>query len=369
MIKISAVGDIFLGDYTISLGFGIKSSIRKHGFEFHFGNIKNIFKDKDIVFGNLETITSDIGLDERNIKSVICRGEKEYVNILKSAGFTVVNIANNHILQHGAEAFRDTINTLKDKKIDVVGLRGDRGVISASIVKDINKKKVGLLGYSFVNENFYRGELLYASGGINGICHDVSELKKKTDYVIVSCHWGIEFIDKPSLNIQRLARQMVNAGASIIFGHHPHVGQGIERYRNSIIIYSLGNFIFDFLWNRRARESMIANLFFSDKGIDYEIIPIYINDSYQVQLMDEKSSSEYIYYINKLSNFSIEEKDYDIEDKHCSYYVEANNVIKKDQVRKFIYVMKNIYRLDKRFIVYFLKKMMLGHPGKPRNGR
>lgn len=358
MIRISAVGDIFLGDYTISLGFGIRSSIKKHGFEYHFGNIKNHFMGKDIVFGNLETITSDIGIEERNIKSLICRGEKESVNMLKNAGFTVVNIANNHILQHGAEAFRDTIGALTGKDIDVVGLKGDSGTVCAPIIKDINGKKVGFLGYSLVNENFYQGELLYASGGIKGISHDINELKKKTDYVIVSCHWGIEFIDRPSLNIQRLARQMVDAGASVILGHHPHVVQGIERHKDSIIFYSLGNFFFDFLWNRRARESMIVNLYISDQGIEYEILPVYINDFYQVQVMNEKSSREYINYINKLSRCFIEENGYDKEDNHYNYYVEANKIFNKDQVRKFMYVMKNIYRLDKRFIVYLLKKMI-----------
>lgn len=360
MIKISAVGDIFLGDYTISLGFGIKSSIKKTGFDYHFGEIKNIFMDKDIVFGNLETITSDIGIDERNIKSLICRGEKESVNILKNAGFTVVNIANNHILQHGAEAFRDTIGALSGKNIDVVGLKGDGGTVCASVIKYINTKKVGLLGYSFVNENYYRGELLYASGGIKEIHQDISELKKKTDHVIVSCHWGIEFIDRPSLNIQRLARQMVDAGASVILGHHPHVVQGIERYGNSIIFYSLGNFFFDFLWNRRTRESMIVNLFISDQGIEYEILPVYINDFYKVKVMDEILSREYFSYINKLSGNFMEENGFEKEDNHYNYYVEANKLIGQDQVRKFMYVLKNIYRLDKRFIVYLLKKMMPG---------
>jgi len=94
MIEISAVGDVFLGDYTISLGFGIKSSIKNNGFDYHFENIKNIFKNKDLVIGNLETIISDIGMDERDIKSIICRGDKGSVNVLKNAGFNMVNIAN-----------------------------------------------------------------------------------------------------------------------------------------------------------------------------------------------------------------------------------------------------------------------------------
>jgi len=357
MIKISAVGDIFLGDYTISLGFGIKSSIKEKGYQYHFEDITNCFKEKDIVIGNLETIASDIGMNNGDIQSLICRGENGSVNVLKNAGFTMVNIANNHILQHGVDAFHDTISELKRNNIDVVGLKGEEEQVCASIIKIKNGKSVGILGYSLVNENYYKGELLYASGEKEKIIEDIRKLKSKTDYLIVSCHWGIEFIDRPSLNIQRLARQMADAGASIILGHHPHVVQGIERYRHSIIFYSLGNFLFDFLWNRRARESVIANISISNDGIDYELLPVYINDSYQVQRMDEKSSKEYVDYINELSSKLYEEIQYDIEDHHYSYYVEANKLFIRDQVRKFIYVIKNIYRLDKKFIYYFLKKI------------
>lgn len=358
MIKISAVGDIFLGDYTISLGFGIRSSIKKYGFEYHFGNVKKYFTDMDIVFGNLETIISDEGVEKDNIKSVMCRGEEKAVKVLTSAGFTVVNIANNHILQHGVDAFHDTMSILRNNDIDIVGLKGQESYLCHPIIKSIGGKKIGILGYSLVNENYHKGELLYASGGKKEIYDDIRKLKKETDNVIVSCHWGIEFIDRPSLNIQRFARGMVEVGASIVLGHHPHVVQGIERYNKSVIFYSLGNFLFDFLWNRRARESMIVNLFISDDGIDYELLPVYINDLYQVQLMDNKPSREYIEYINKLSNNLCEQNDFDIEDFHYNYYVEANKILIRDQYYKFMYIMKNIYRLDKRFIYYILNRII-----------
>jgi len=236
-------------------------------------------------------------------------------------------------------------------------LKGEGESSCASIIKYIHGKRVGILGYSLVNENYYKGILLYASGRKEEILHDIIELKKKTDYIVVSCHWGMEFIDRPSLNIQRLARQMVDAGASIILGHHPHVVQGIERYKNSLILYSLGNFLFDFLWNRRARETMIANLFISDHGIDYEILPVYISASYQVKIMEEKPSKEYAAYVNKLSGNILMENILD-EDHHYKYYVEANRIFIFDQIRKIMYVMKNAYRLDKRFMAYIVKKIM-----------
>ena len=85
---------------------------------------------------------------------------------------------------------------------------------------------------------------------------------------------------------------------------------------------------------------------------------MYINDSYQVQLMDQLSSIAYVDYVNKLSINIRQESNFDIEDLHYNYYVEANKIFIRDQVRKVIYILKNIYRLDKRFVVYFLKKMI-----------
>lgn len=357
MIKINAVGDIFLGDYTISLGFGIRSSIHAYGYEHNFNNVKMYLKDADIIFGNLETVISDIGKNEKIIKSIICRGENEFVRVIKNGCFNVVNIANNHILQHGVEAFQDTINVLKRNNIDIIGLRGDNKTICKPVIKTINNKKIGILGYSFVNENFHEGELLYAQGKKDKILNDIEILKKETNYVVVSCHWGIEFIDKPSPNIRRMARDMVDSGASIILGHHPHVVQGIEKYKNSIIFYSLGNFLFDFLWNRRTRESIIAQICIYDDKIDYDITPVIISNNYQIIPMDPRANMLYKNYIKSITKILEKEEDCEIEDFQYNYYVQAYKEWNMSQAKKSLYILKNIYRLDKRFIKYILKKI------------
>jgi poly-gamma-glutamate synthesis protein (capsule biosynthesis protein) len=357
MIKISAVGDIFLGDYTISLGYGIRSSIYKYGYEHHFKNVRIYLNDSDIIFGNLETIISDIGKDENDIKSIICRGENEFINTIQYAGFNALNISNNHILQHGVDAFQDTINILKNNSIDVIGLRGDNKLICKPVIKVVNGRKIGVLGYSFVNENFLKGELLYACGKKEEILHDIEILKKETDYVIVSCHWGIEYIDKPSPNIRRMAREMVDSGASIILGHHPHVVQGIEKYRKSIIFYSLGNFLFDFLWNRRSRESIIAQIYLCDDKIEYDINPVFISNKYQVLPMNRTDNFNYKEYIHRITKELEIEEDTEIEDYQYNYYVKAYKEWNICQAKKLIYMIKNFYRLDKRFIKYILKKL------------
>lgn len=357
MIKLTAVGDIFLGDYTLSLGYGIRSSIRKTGCDYHLFPIKSDISGADILFGNLETVISDVGIDEKNIKTLICRGEKNSVDILKKNGFNVVNIANNHILQHGIEAYHDSINVLRDNGIDVVGEKGDNRYSSKPIIKNIDGEKAGILGYSFVRENFQKDNIFYAMGHPDSVCKDIELLKTEVDYVIVSCHWGIEYINKPSFNIRRMARAMVDSGASLILGHHPHVVQGIEKYNKSLIFYSLGNFLFDFLWSRRTREAFIANISMHGNKIDYGIMPVRINNNYQIERMNISDSENFKCYMNQISSFENIDDLYAAEDEISEYYIEANNIFKRYQKYKLYYVLKNIYRTDRIFMKYILGKV------------
>jgi poly-gamma-glutamate synthesis protein (capsule biosynthesis protein) len=188
------------------------------------------------------------------------------------------------------------------------------------------------------------------------VLKDIDSLGNEADYVVVSCHWGIEFVDFPSPNIKRLARQMADAGADIILGHHPHVPQGIEKYKDSIIFYSLGNFLFDFLWSRRSRESMIAKIRISGGKVEYDLSPVRINDKYQVELMDEKHSKEYLEHMKKIAVRMEDVENYDIEDKHYEYYIKAEKELLRTQYKKFAYIIKNIHRLDKRFLKYMAEK-------------
>jgi poly-gamma-glutamate synthesis protein (capsule biosynthesis protein) len=364
IIKINAVGDVFLGDYTITLGFGVGSSVERYGVEHNFANVKCLLRDADIVFGNLETVTSGIGRNEKDMKTVICRGGHEGVDVLKSAGFNVLNIANNHMLQHGVEAFHDTIGRLERNGIAVVGVRDGGAYLCKPLVVNVRNRSIGILAYSFVREAYFDGDVLYAPGDKDGILKDIEGLRTSVDHVIVSCHWGIEFVDTPSPNMRRLAREMVDAGASVILGHHPHVLQGIERYKDRLIFYSLGNFLFDFVWSRATRESLVASISISGKSMDYTLHPVSISGKYQVNMMNQEETACLKDYVKRLSSRIEDEKIFDLEDMNYEYYVRAYKAELLNQARKSIYLMKNSYRLDGRFIKYFLGKLRnLAFPG------
>ena len=109
MINIAAVGDIMLGDHPVCFGHGIRSTMNRKGCMHFVKNVIESLNGHEIIIGNLECVISDIGINENILSSSELRGSKESLSLLKLCGFNVLNIANNHMLQHGVDAFNDTV--------------------------------------------------------------------------------------------------------------------------------------------------------------------------------------------------------------------------------------------------------------------
>ena len=242
-ISLIAVGDIMLGDFPLTFGFGVRSMI-DNGTDI-FKNVEQIFQNKDICFGNLECVLSDNNLNKSDIDSQILRGSPAAINILKKANFNVLAIANNHIMQHGETAFRETKALLEQAKILPVGVSEGESGKCVSQYLEVKGLKICFLGYSHRPEK-YNKKKLYSHGGKEKIVEQIRECASLSDIVILSLHWGDEFINTPSIDQVVDAHAYVDAGASIILGHHPHILQGVERYNGAVIAYILGNFVFDF---------------------------------------------------------------------------------------------------------------------------
>lgn len=117
------------------------------------------------------------------------------------------------------------------------------------------------------------------------IVEKVKENISKVDVLIVSLHWGAEYQKEPNAQQKKLAHEIIDAGAKIIIGHHPHVTQPVESYRSGLIFYSLGNFVFDQPWSEATKQGQITKIIFEGKDVkSYELTPIYIRDFCQPQL-------------------------------------------------------------------------------------
>jgi len=289
MVILYAVGDIILGDHPHFYGIGVRSAIEKNKL-YIFEKVEHIFSEGDIVFGNLETVLSDYG-KTKSYKSLILRGKPEFVEQLKKGHFNLINIANNHIQQHGKQCLFDTIDILQKREIRIIGLDN----LQPQVISSPKGIKLGFLGYSLRPEQ-YEKDAIYSLADKNKIISDINRIKEKVNYIVISLHWGDEYITFPSAEQIDLAHKIIDAGADVIIGHHPHVLQPIESYNNKIIAYSLGNFVSD-MYLDATKNSAILKIIFDKEGIrDCCLIPIYINNNFQPEPMADNKQYDFQVY-------------------------------------------------------------------------
>jgi poly-gamma-glutamate synthesis protein (capsule biosynthesis protein) len=278
---LAAVGDISLGDHPLCTGFGTHSRLRSLEPDAAFEHVKPYLADADLRFGNLECTLSEYGRRPGDYRSVQMRGHAGYLAGLTAAGFDVLNVANNHSLQHGRTPFRETERLLRGAGIAVCGVGADDYRHAVPAIVTVNGLSVALLGYSLRPRQYFTAAPLYAEGERDHILADVRAARQH-DAVIVSLHWGDEFIDDPAPEDVALAHDIMDAGADLIIGHHPHVLRGIERYGRGYIVYSLGNFVCDMLWDARMRETAIVRCRVSADGVsDLRVVPVRVGDDYR----------------------------------------------------------------------------------------
>lgn len=254
---IVAVGDIMLGDSAACVGFGFRSR-HPSGAGAAFSAIAGRLRG-DIVLGNLECVLSDASPWRTRYRRDQMRGASHYANALRAAGFTALGVANNHAMQHGPAAFEATVRQLAGAGVASVGLRGSDGWCASPVVQTTaGGRRVGLLGYSFRPRQYDDAEPPYAEGTVEAVVRDVTRLRQLVDTVVVSLHWGEEFVAVPSEEESDAARRIIDAGATMLVGHHPHVVRPIERYRHGMICYSLGNLVSDMLWEPQLRRGAIV---------------------------------------------------------------------------------------------------------------
>jgi poly-gamma-glutamate synthesis protein (capsule biosynthesis protein) len=281
-ISLAAVGDVMLGDHPVRFGHGVGTAIKKRGFGSLLADAKPILAAHDIFFFNLETVMSGCGLISGSLESEEMRADPQLASELRICGHNVASVANNHILQHGIDCFHDTCDTLRKNNIGPIGLMGPKGSVSLNL--SVKGVQVAFFGYSLRPEKYSQKNPVYAQVAPEVIIHEISEARRQdlTQVIVVSLHWGEEYLRSPSNWQVDFARSLVDAGATVILGHHPHVLQPIERYKSSLIAYSLGNFVFD-SWQVETRKTGVLICHLSAEGvIDYEFTPMFIESNYRI---------------------------------------------------------------------------------------
>ncbi len=263
---------LFAGDAMLDRG--VRKQIEKNQDPLYpFLLIADKLRSADFAFVNLEGPITDRG--EKTGSEYSFRFEPVgTINALKFAGIDAVSIANNHIFDYGQLGLTDTVAYLRAS-----GIGYARNQESYEFA--LGKAKLELLAYT----NLYPGQF-----DLEKIASQISILKmlKASDLIIISMHWGEEYQSISNEYQQNIAHQLIDAGADLIIGHHPHVVQEIEEYRGKYIAYSLGNFIFDQYFSEDTMKGLMLEVKVADKKIsEVNEIPIQITETYQPYIISQ----------------------------------------------------------------------------------
>ncbi len=297
-ITLVAVGDILPAHR-------MEPFIEESGPAYPYQFTLSLLKSADITFANLECPVSTKGKPVEGKEFTFC-AKPPVVKGLKEAGFDVLSLANNHILDYGKEALMDTIKLLQDNRILSVGAgRNIQEARKPAVLKKGNRT-FGFLAYSnTLPKNYWakKDRTGTAYGAVAWVREDVRNLKEKADFIIVSFHWGGEGESFPKEYQALLAHQAIDSGADIVLGHHPHVLNGIEMYGGGVILYSLGNYAFG-SYGKAEVSALFRFSFSSGKLKELEIIPLSVYNRevhFQPRVLENKQAKKVLEDIQDLS--------------------------------------------------------------------
>jgi len=260
-------------------------------FDYPFEKTANFLKKADMTLINLEApLIKNCPIFRSGF--TFC-GNQRFINGLNLAGVDVVSIANNHIGNFGQDGIEQTKRILTKNGVEYTGF-------GKLVVLEIKGVKFGFLAYNGIGRKIDR-EALKA---------EIAESKKKVDVLIPSIHWGKEYELTPKAdgdiapdNPVEISHLMIDAGADLIIGNHPHTVQGVEIYSGKLITYAHGNFIFDQTWSQETQEGVVGEYtFYGTQLIDVQFHPILIDVSYQPQLLSEKDAQPVLNRMLKSTN-------------------------------------------------------------------
>jgi poly-gamma-glutamate capsule biosynthesis protein CapA/YwtB (metallophosphatase superfamily)/outer membrane protein assembly factor BamB len=280
LIELVAVGDIMLSRT-------IEERMDLYGSSYPFWGTAELLRGADITIGNLECPLSTQG--QPIGKRFTFRAHPRHAIGLAWAGFDILSLANNHLLDFGREGFVETLETLHDNGLAFVGAGLSHEAAHRPLILEVKGRKVAFLAYAAIRwkgsyELPTEEEIAFAE--VMSMREDVRRAKEQADLVVVIMHLGTEYQGYPDQEQLAVSQAAIESGACLVIGHHPHVVQGTASYRGGFIAYSLGNFVFDIDVPEQAREGAILRVLLGDEGVEAaELIPVRIVDDVQPRFL------------------------------------------------------------------------------------
>lgn len=285
-ISLFATGDVLLAR-------SVEAKMRtKKDYTYPFHKVAEILKSADIAFGNLETAMLPGKTTPRD--SMVFRADEEAAEGLKFAGYDVMSVANNHTMNYKAGGLMRAMRALESSGIEPVGGGVNQDAAHTPAMIDVKGRRVAFYAYNdpAIPPGFHGEATADAAGiakmDIEVVKNDVGNALKNlgADIVVVSMHAGREYKKEPTQFQKDFAHAAIDAGASVVVGHHPHVVQPPEFYGNGVILYSLGNFVFDQFFSKDVRSGAIAKIYLKeDEKPRVEFVPTYL-DTIQPRVLE-----------------------------------------------------------------------------------
>jgi poly-gamma-glutamate capsule biosynthesis protein CapA/YwtB (metallophosphatase superfamily) len=268
------------GDVIPARSVNYQTATRKD-FAWAFKNTAEYLKSGDLTLINLETpLLKNCSITQTGMN--FC-GDPKHIEGLILAGVDIANIANNHAGNKGSKGIEETVNLLSENNILI---SGDGNIL----YKTIKGMKFAFLGYNDIEKP---GNPSPAEDAV--ISKQIKEAKVNSDVVIVSFSWGDEYTPQPNARQKYLAHLTIENGADLIIGNHPHWIQPVEIYKDKLIVYAHGNFIFDQMWSEKTKEGVVGKYtFYENKLIDVIFTPIKIRNYGEAYFPDERESKRII---------------------------------------------------------------------------
>lgn len=277
--KISFMGDVSASRY-------LKEQGNKLGKDVFYSNVKDVWKDSDKTIANLEASVVE---DPKKYDELVVRMDRKkiYLDVnksdivaMKNSGIDLIGYANNHAIDYGVQGMLESLKTFEEIGIDYVGAGYTLDDARVPYTFEVNGKKVSITAITDRIPKSYTSGVNLPRVYTTAYFYKDYEMKKtfsKNDINIVFVHWGTENGLVPEKEIREMGRKWIDLGADLIIGSHTHVLMPVEKYKDGIIAYSLGNLVFDQMYGRTT-DSTIANFYQNDKERYMEFVPIRINN-------------------------------------------------------------------------------------------
>lgn len=273
-VTLAFVGDILLGD-------GLTGIINSQGADYPWRAAAPLLRKADLAVGNLETSVSLRGSPAPH-KQYTFRSHPSTLKGASRAGIDILSLANNHTLDWGPEALVDTIDHVRSASIHPVGAGKNAAEAFRPVLVTVHGIRIAFLAFTRVIP-----EPLWAAGpnhpGLAAgydpkpVLAAVEAARPLADVIVVLFHWGEEVTDLPRQTDQELTRAMMEKGATIVIGHHPHVLQAIALHDSKLVAYSLGNFIFTSVERELNQETGVLTVTVGPSGVrGASFAPMYI---------------------------------------------------------------------------------------------